>query len=335
MPTANPNTLTATHLNLPDARSGKVRDTFTLPPAAPGGAPRMLIVATDRVSAFDVVLPTPIPGKGRILNALAAFWLRRIESRGIVRTHLLSTDHADIPDAAFRALWDGTEATTPAALAGRVTIGRACRVIPVECVVRGYLEGSGLKEYRETGRVCGVELPAGLTQCDRLPEPIFTPATKAEGGEHDENISFERTVAVIEKRFGANTGGDIARFVRDRSLAAYHDAHDHAHARGVILADTKFEFGLPLGPGNEPILGAEPIMIDEALTPDSSRYWQLDRYEPGRAQPSYDKQFVREHLESLVERGRWDKAPPGPDLPPQIVEQMLARYNAAVRALTA
>ncbi len=303
-----------TDLTLPDARRGKVRDVYALPGGS-GGPGRVLMVASDRISAFDVVLPEPIAGKGRLLTAISAFWLRWIEDRGICRTHLISTDAADVPDSAFGGQ------TTRADLAGRIMIGRACRVIPVECVVRGYLEGSGWKDYQRTGSVCGIGLPAGLRQCEKLPEPIFTPATKAEIGAHDENIGFEAACAIAGR-------GTMER-LRDVSLAVYNAACAHAAERGIIIADTKFEFGVPL---DEP--DGEPILIDEALTPDSSRFWPADGYQPGRAQASYDKQFVREHLEGLVARGAWDKTAPGPSLPAGVVQGTVARYREALARLT-
>ena len=313
-----------TRLSLPDPRSGKVRDTFTLPgdpsagPDDPAALGRMLMVASDRISAFDVVLPAGIPGKGALLTRIATFWLRWIESRGICATHLLSTDEADIPDSAF-----GPGCTRREQLAGRITIGRLCRVVPIECVVRGYLEGSGWKDYQKTGEVCGVKLPAGLRQCDRLPEPIFTPATKAIEG-HDENISFEQAAEAA--------GDELMAWLRDTSLAIYKAAASFALERGIIIADTKFEFGLPLGADGEPT-GEDPILIDEALTPDSSRFWPADRYEPGHSQPSYDKQFVREYLQGLVDAGAWDKTPPGPELPPEVLEGTIRRYREAAEQL--
>lgn len=306
-----------TRLNLPGRRQGKVRDVYTLP--GHRGRDALLIVATDRVSAFDVVMPTAIPGKGRLLTEISTWWFRFIEQRGLARTHVLSTDARDIPDAAF----DGPgAATTRAQLAGRVTVGRACRVVPVECVVRGYLEGSGWKDYRATGSVCGVKLPAGLRQCDRLPEPVFTPATKAPQGEHDENISFDRACEIV--------GRPLMTRLKDATLAIYAAAAEYALTRGIIIADTKFEFGIPL---DDP--SGEPIVIDEALTPDSSRFWPADRYQPGRAQPSFDKQYLREYLQALVDRGSWRKQPPGPDLPAEIVERTLAKYVEARDRLTA
>lgn len=299
-------------LELPERRRGKVRDVYRLPDA--DGPDRLLMVATDRLSAFDVVMPTPIPGKGRLLTGIAAFWLRWIEQRGLARTHLLSTDASDIPDSAL-----GASSTPRASLEGRVTIGRRCRVIPVECVVRGYLEGTGLKDYRASGSVCGVDLPAGLRQCDRLPEPIFTPATKAEEG-HDENIDFNAAASAA--------GEDVMRTLRDRSLAIYREASAYALERGIIIADTKFEFGLPIDDDGN-VIDEDPILIDEALTPDSSRFWPADDYEPGRAQRSFDKQYVREHLQALVDRGAWDKTDPGPRLPSDVVRGTLDRYREA------
>ena len=305
-------------LDLPERRRGKVRDIYRVP--TPDGPDRLLMVATDRLSAFDVVMPTPIPGKGRLLTGIAEFWLRWIEDRGLSRTHLISTDAKDIPDAAF------APGSTPRSdLEGRVTIGRRCRVIPVECVVRGYIEGSGLKDYQQTGRVCGVDLPTGLRQCDRLPEPIFTPATKAEEG-HDENIDFDAAAGEV--------GRELMGTLRERSLAIYREASAYALERGIIIADTKFEFGLPIDDGGA-MINENPILIDEALTPDSSRFWPADDYEPGRAQRSFDKQFVREHLQSLVDRGAWDKTDPGPELPEGVVTGTLDRYREARDRLTA
>ena len=303
-----------TDLDLPGARRGKVRDVYDLP-GTPGEAPRLVIIATDRISAFDVVMPTPIPGKGRLLTALSTFWLRWIEQRGLCRTHLLSTDTDQIPASAF------TGTTVRADLEGRIMIARRCRVIPIECVVRGYLEGSGLKEYRATGSVCGVRLPPGLKQCDRLPEPIFTPATKEELGKHDENITFERAC----ERVGRAT----MERLRSASLAVYQAAAAHARERGIIIADTKFEFGIA-----ESAPGAEPILIDEVLTPDSSRFWPADTYQPGHAQTSYDKQYLREYLETLVTAGTWNKQAPGPELPPAVVEATRGKYAAAMESLT-
>jgi phosphoribosylaminoimidazole-succinocarboxamide synthase len=275
----------------------------------------LLLVASDRVSAFDVVMPTPIPSKGCLLTEIAAFWLRKVESHGLCRSHLLSTDAALVPESAFL----GASIQQPA-LVGRTMIGQRCRVVPVECVVRGYLEGSGWKDYRHTGKVCGVTLPTGLKQCAKLPEPLFTPATKAERGTHDENISFEHAAETV--------GGDLMARLREISLNIYAMASQHAEARGIIIADTKFEFGLPIDESGN-VCSDEPILIDEALTPDSSRFWPAEHYRPGGPQKSFDKQFLREYLESLVDAGHWDKSPPGPPLPPEVVQGTLDRYREA------
>ncbi len=292
-----------THLPLPGRRQGKVRDVYEIP----GDPPRLAIVATDRVSAFDVVLPTPIPGKGAMLTDISTRWLRWIEQQGIVRTHLLSTDPADIP---------GLSDADRASIAGRVTIGRACRVVPIECVVRGYLVGSGWNDYQKIGAVCGVPLPAGLVEASKLPEPIFTPATKAEQGAHDENISYDEACAVA--------GEPVMRRLRDISMEIYTRGADYAAERGVIIADTKFDFGVPI---DEP--DADPILIDEALTPDSSRFWPAEEYKPGSSPPSFDKQYVRDYLLGLVRAGQWNKHAPGPDLPPRVVADTLSRYQEA------
>ncbi|MBS0196339.1 MAG: phosphoribosylaminoimidazolesuccinocarboxamide synthase [Planctomycetes bacterium] len=298
-------------LALPGLRRGKVRDVYDLPGHTP---PRLLIVASDRISAFDVVMPTPIVGKGRLLTELSTFWLRFVEKLGICRTHLISTDAAEIPPAAFKA-----GGTTAQQLSGRITIAARADVVPVECVARGYLEGSGWKEYQATGAVCGVRLPPGLRQCDRLPEPIFTPATKEQLGKHDENISFERACSLV--------GRGLMERLRTLTLSIYSAAAKHAASRGIIIADTKFEFGTL--PGSD-----DPILVDEALTPDSSRFWPADTYAPGRAQMSYDKQYLREFLEALVASGRWNKQAPGPQLPPDIVEATTAKYRQAMQRLT-
>ncbi|MEM1185776.1 MAG: phosphoribosylaminoimidazolesuccinocarboxamide synthase [Planctomycetota bacterium] len=313
------NSLIRSDLTLRGRREGKVRDVYDLPPDTRGG--RVLVVASDRISAFDVVMPTPIPGKGRLLTSIAAFWLRWIEREGLAATHLISTDAGDVPQSGLGG------STQRSDLAGRVTIGRSCRVLPVEFVVRGYLEGSGWRDYEASGSVCGHRLPAGLRRCEKLPRPLFTPATKAEQGEHDENIGFDDAVRLID-----NVAGEgAAERLRDASLAMYERATAYALQRGIILADTKFEFGIPeTVPGER----AEPIVIDEALTPDSSRFWPADRYEPGHTQPSFDKQYVREYLEGLVASGAWDKAAPGPALPAEVVDGTLARYREASAMLT-
>jgi len=278
-----------------------------------------LIVASDRISAFDVVMPTPIAGKGVLLTSLSTSWFRFIARKGLCETHLLSTNVDDVPTNAW------TPATTREDLAGRTTVARQAKVVPIECVVRGYLEGSGWKEYKETGKVCGIELPKGLVQCSQLPEPIFTPATKEELGKHDENISFDRAC----ERVGRAT----MERLRNLSLAIYTAAATFARDRGIIIADTKFEFGFPIDDKGR-VTSQEPILVDEALTPDSSRFWPADRYEPGRPQASFDKQFLREYLESLVASGAWNKQSPGPPLPAKIVEQTLARYQEARDRLT-
>jgi phosphoribosylaminoimidazole-succinocarboxamide synthase len=303
--------------NLPLLRRGKVRDVYELPPARAGDDAQLLFVASDRISAFDVIMPTPIPGKGRLLTEIAAWWFRFIEERRICETHVLSTNVDDIPAGVMDAMCREY-------LRGRITIGLRCEVIPVECVVRGYIEGSGWREYQETGSICGVKLPAGLRQCDKLPEPIFTPATKAAVG-HDENITFEHACEILGED-GLTTMG----FLRETSLAIYKAAAAHALSRGIIIADTKFEFGLPLGSRERSgRVWTPPVLIDEAITPDSSRFWPADDYQPGRAQRSFDKQFLREHLETLVASGAWNKTPPGPALPANVVEGTLQRYRAA------
>jgi phosphoribosylaminoimidazole-succinocarboxamide synthase len=262
-------------------------------------------------------MPTPITGKGKVLTQMAAFWFDFIRTKGICETHYLSGSTSDLPGGLDQhKSW----------LEGRITIGRQCNVIPIECVVRGYLEGSGWKEYQQTGEVCGVKLPKGLRQCDKLPEPIFTPATKEASG-HDQNISFEQACDIV----GLETMGVL----RDLSLKIYDAAAQHALARGIIIADTKFEFGLRGGSEKKAARVWEPpILIDEALTPDSSRFWPVDGYAPGKAQKSFDKQFLREYLESLVADGKWNKEAPGPQLPPAIVEGTLARYREALERLT-
>jgi phosphoribosylaminoimidazole-succinocarboxamide synthase len=306
----NDDSLFETQLALPGLRRGKVRDVYDLP----GQEPRLLLVATDRISAFDVVMPAPISGKGRLLTELSTFWFRFIERRAICRTHVLSTNVESLPEAIFEA-----GGTTRSQLAGRSTIARKARVIPIECVVRGYLEGSGWREYQASSSVCGIALPKGLRQCDQLPEPIFTPATKEVAGKHDENVSFERACELV----GRSTMDRLRSF----SLQIYGEAARFALQRGIIIADTKFEFGV-LSDSDDIIL------IDEALTPDSSRFWPADSYSPGRSQASFDKQFLREYLESLVAKGIWNKTAPGPDLPLDVVAGTLTRYQEAVQRLT-
>jgi phosphoribosylaminoimidazole-succinocarboxamide synthase len=283
-----------THLEGLPLRRGKVRDVYDL-------GDRLLIVATDRLSAYDVVLPTGIPDKGRILTALSLWWFDFL--KGITPNHLITTDIALMGPAAQ---------SQASVLAGRTMLCRKAKVFPVECVIRGYLAGSGWREYKTSGTVCGLCLPSGLKQCDRLPEPIFTPATKAETG-HDENISFERAKDMI--------GAAAATTLRDRSLAVYRKAADYARRHGILIADTKFEWGEAEG---------QILLVDEVLTPDSSRFWPADTYEPGRDQPSFDKQFVRNWLDTLD----WDRTPPGPVLPDDIVAKTRAKYVEAYERLT-
>jgi phosphoribosylaminoimidazole-succinocarboxamide synthase len=274
-------------------RRGKVRDVYDL-------GDRLVIVATDRLSAFDWVLPTPIPGKGRLLTQLTLFWLDFLG----IPNHLLSTDLADMGEP-FAARAD--------VLAGRTMLVRKADVVPFECVVRGYLAGSGWAEYRQTGAVCGVPLPPGLRESEKLPEPIFTPATKAESG-HDQNVPF----AVMAEQVGAALADDL----RQRSLAVYRRAAEHAASRGIVLADTKFEWGrLPDG---------TVLLIDEVLTPDSSRFWPADQYRVGSRPPSFDKQYVRDWLEA----SGWDKHSPPPPLPADVVARTAAKYQEAYERLT-
>ncbi|MEO1526805.1 MAG: phosphoribosylaminoimidazolesuccinocarboxamide synthase [Planctomycetota bacterium] len=283
--------LLSTHLPLP-RKSGKVRDLYELDDA-------LLIVSTDRISAFDFILPSGIPDKGRLLTQMSSFWFEHLD----VRHHLRSTE---VPDS-LRQQFD----TEP--LVDRVMVVEKANVIPFECVVRGYLEGSGLLEYRETGEVCGNPLPAGLGQCDRLPEPIFTPATKAAEGDHDENVPIDRMIREL--------GEEMATHLRDASLAIYGAAADHARSKGLIIADTKFEFGMIEG---------DVVLVDEVLTPDSSRFWNESSYQPGAAQPSFDKQFVREWLSQCG----WDKQSDPPALPRDIIEQTSDKYREAYERLT-
>jgi len=281
-----------TSLPLPLARRGKVRDVYDL-------GESFLFVATDRISAFDVVLLPGIPDKGRILNQISNFWFEHFKN---IENHLLESDFKKFP----------SEARAHPELRGRSVIVRKCSVIPIECVARGYLVGSGWKEYQQSGTVCGIRLDPGLKVASKLREPVFTPATKEETG-HDENIPFERMSEMI--------GADLAKQLRELTLTIYRRAADYAASRGIIIADTKFEFGLYEG---------RVIWIDEALTPDSSRFWPADQYVVGKNPPSFDKQFVRDWLESTG----WDKNPPAPELPPDIVAKTREKYIAAYRRLT-
>ncbi len=277
-------------------RSGKVRDLYDI------DDDHLLLVASDRVSTFDVVHPTPIPDKGRVLTGLAAFWFDRLGE--VVPHHLVSTSVDDLPDA-FRAHADE--------LRGRCMLARKVDIVPFECVVRGYLVGSGWQEYQRDGTVCGIPLQVGLVEADVLPEPIFTPATKAEEGEHDENVSFQVMADAI--------GEDLASRLREVSLELYAAGAAHATECGIILADTKFEFGM---------LDGEVVLADEVLTPDSSRYWPADAWSPGTTPPSFDKQFVRDFATSTG----WDKTPPAPELPEQVVAATREKYVEAYERLT-
>jgi phosphoribosylaminoimidazole-succinocarboxamide synthase len=281
--------------DLPLKGRGKVRDIYDL-------GETLLIVATDRISAFDVVMPNPIPDKGRVLTQISRFWFEATED--IVPNHLISTDVGDFPEVCrpYREI-----------LASRTMWVRKAETLPVECVVRGYLSGSGWGEYKTRGEVCGIRLPAGLVESSKLEKPIFTPATKAEAGDHDENISFERVIELI--------GRERAEKVKTLSISIYRRASEIAEEKGIIIADTKFEFG---------VSGGKLLLIDEVLTPDSSRLWPKDEYRPGGPQKSFDKQFLRDYLLSL----NWDKAPPAPQLPQDIIEKTRQRYLEALKRLT-
>lgn len=281
---------------LPRVQRGKVRDIYA------AGDVNMLIVATDRISAFDVILPDPIPGKGAVLTGISNFWFERLAH--IVPNHLTGIPVEDVLD----------DPADRAQAAGRSVVVRRLAPLPVEAVARGYLIGSGWKDYLATGKVCGIALPAGLEQAAALPEPIYTPATKAHAGEHDENIDFARTRALL--------GDALAERVREVTLRLYREASAYARERGIIIADTKFEFGLD----DDGTL----VLIDEALTPDSSRFWPVDSYRTGISPPSFDKQFVRDYLETLD----WDKRAPGPALPPAIIEKTAEKYREALHRLT-
>jgi phosphoribosylaminoimidazole-succinocarboxamide synthase len=267
--------------------SGKVREIYEW-------GDDLLMVASDRISIYDVVMPTPIPDKGKVLNRMSLFWFEL--TGDIVPNHLISDD-------------------VPEEVAERAMRVRRLEMYPVECVVRGYLSGSGWREYRQSGAVCGIQLPSGLRESDRLPEPIFTPATKAEVGDHDENVDFERAAEIVGDRA-------LMEELRRISIDVYSRGADHAAERGILLADTKFEFGRHAG--------AEVVLADEVLTPDSSRFWPDDRYEPGKTQPSFDKQFVRDWADAAG----WDHTPPAPELPPDVVEQTRAKYVEAYERIT-
>ena len=306
--------LMQTNLPLAGFRQGKVRDIYES--TMTDGRPVLVIIATDRISAFDVVMPNGVPGKGIVLTQISKFWFDMITERLADRLehHLISTDPTDIASLSPEHVEQ---------IKGRTMIGRRCKVVPIECVVRGYLAGSGWAEYQASQTVCGIDLPAGLRQADKLPEPIFTPSTKAETG-HDENISFKRASEITSKT--------LMTRLRDLSIDIYRMGHDYALNRGIILADTKFEFGLPIDYAEN----TEPptILIDEVLTPDSSRFWPADQYHPGSEQPNFDKQYVRNYLQEIVDDGRWDKNPPSPSLSDQVVQNTMLKYIEAYRVLT-
>lgn len=278
------------------SKQGKVRDIFDLGDA-------LLIVATDRLSAFDVVFAQGIPNKGKVLTQISAFWFKRMA--GLVSNHMISMDVADFPEP-FRS--------RPDVFAGRSMLVRKTAPLPVECVVRGYITGSGWNDYCRTGMICGLVLPAGLVESQQLPEPMFTPSTKADLGLHDENIGFDQVVSLV--------GRSVAQKIRDLTIALYSEGATYARQRGIIIADTKFEFGLDKQ-------GAV-VWIDEALTPDSSRFWPEDEYTPGVSQPSYDKQFVRDYLMRI----KWGKKPPAPELPPDVIATTAQKYEEALKRLT-
>lgn len=294
-----------TDLTLPNKRSGKVRDLYDV--VLEDGSDALLIIATDRISAFDVVLGNGLPGKGVVLTQISKFWFDHFADT--VPHHLLSTDVADVP---------GLTEAQQNELRGRIMLCKKTRVVPIECIARGYITGSGWKDYQRSGSVCGIQLPEGLRNSDRLAEPLFTPSTKAESG-HDENISFAEGAAIV--------GEELMTWLGETTLTLYTRARDYAAERGIILADTKFEFGQMDGL-------EQPLLIDEIFTPDSSRFWPADDWEPGREQASFDKQIVRNYLETVVSAGEWDKTPPGPQLPAEVVEKSIGRYLEAYERLT-
>ena len=296
--------LTKTDLPLANKRTGKVRDLYDL--TLHDGREGILIVATDRVSVFDVVLANGVPGKGVLLTQISKFWFDFFAND--YRHHLVSTNPADI---------DGLTDEQRRGLEGRIMICRKLEVVPIECIVRGYLTGSGYKDYLKTGEVCDISLPPGMTNSDRIESPIFTPSTKVREG-HDENISFGDACGIV--------GHDVMIDIRDMSMGIYNKGRDYALDRGIIIADTKFEFGWDSD--------LEMVLIDEVLTPDSSRFWPTDGWEPGREQDSFDKQYVRNYTETLVARGEWNKASPGPSLPEYVIDNTIARYEEALRRLT-
>lgn len=294
-----------TNLSLPNKRTGKVRDLYDCP--LPDGKDGLLIIATDRVSAFDVVLSNGIPNKGVLLTGLAKFWFEFLGDT--CAHHLVTTEISAVP---------GLDSQQRQMLEGRIMLCRYYQVIPIECIARGYLAGSGLEDYRRTGAVCGVPLPSGLTNGSQLPMPIFTPSTKADTG-HDENIDYEKACELV--------GTETMAWLREKTLALYRTACEHAELKGVILADTKLEFGRASD-------GGEPVLIDEIFTPDSSRFWPAKAWSPGAQQESFDKQFIRDYLQTLVVNAKWDKKPPGPALPDEVIDKSLQRYRSAFRLLT-
>lgn len=298
--------VTETHLDLPNRRQGKVRDLYDV--QLPSGEDGLLIVATDRISAFDVVLASGLPGKGVVLTQISKFWFDKFSDR--VAHHLISTNARDIA---------GISKQEQDRLEGRVMLCKKASVLPVECIARGYITGSGYKDYLATGSVCGIDLPTGLVNSDRLSEPLFTPSTKAEVGDHDENISFEQGVKIL--------GFETMSWLKGMTLGLYLEASEYARNRGIILADTKFEFGTVDD-------ADEPVLIDEIFTPDSSRFWPADDWEPGREQQSFDKQIVRNYLETVVAAGSWDKTAPGPVLPDNVIDAAIGRYIEAYELLT-
>jgi phosphoribosylaminoimidazole-succinocarboxamide synthase len=298
-------TLMNTALALPNRRAGKVRDIYDV--TLSDGSAAVLIVATDRISAFDVVMANGVPGKGVILTQMARFWFEMFGDA--VNHHLISTDAADVP---------GLTAVERAELQGRVMLCRRTRVIPIECIARGYLAGSGWKDYQQSGTISGIKLPPGLRNGDRLAEPLFTPSTKPETG-HDQTISFDEASDLI--------GVDMLRWLQQTTLDLYRRASAYAQNRGILLADTKFEFGMVDGE-------AQPLLIDEIFTPDSSRFWPADQWQPGAEQPSFDKQYLRNYLETEIAAGRWNRQPPGPILPDAVVANTLSRYREAYERLT-
>jgi len=296
-------TIRETNFPIGKLSRGKVRDNYDL------GNGKLLIAATDRISAFDVVLPTAISGKGKILTALTVFWLKYLND--IVQNHLITSDFDDFPEVCRKY----------SVLEGRSVLVKKLKPLPMEFIVRGYISGSARKEYQENQSVCGIKLPPNLKESDKLPEVIFTPSTKAEAGEYDTNLSFEEYTQVLQNRLGENFGKYIAFLLRTKSVQLYIKAAEYAMRRRIIIADTKFEFAVDEN--------YNLVLIDEVLTPDSSRFWPADEYEPGRAQKSFDKQSVRDYLESIG----WDKKPPAPELPPEIVEETQKKYGEILKLI--